>query len=112
MRSAPPAPPRLSSPEPLPRLPSTDPPARLPAPPPLNPPPDPRLLARLPPCRLTRCCALERRCDSESPRALPPNLSAVARSLYGVPPRCSGLWLQLLLPPPTPLLLAGRLLTR
>ena len=30
-------------------------------------------------------------CDSESPRAVPPNLSAVARSRYGAPPRCSGL---------------------
>src|SRR5262249_42177204 len=29
------------------------------------------------------------------PRVVPPNLSAVARSLYGAPPRCCGLCFQL-----------------
>ena len=32
----------------------------------------------------------------ESPRAVPPNLSAAARLEYGVPPRCCGLCCQLL----------------
>src|SRR4051812_41072702 len=76
MRSAPPPPARLLIPAP----------ARLPVPvPPL------RALDRLPPCRPTCCRALAWRLESESPRAVPPNLSAVPRSRYGVPPRCWGL---------------------
>ena len=38
------------------------------------------LLARLPPCLFTCCRAFVCRLDKESPRALPPNLLAVARS--------------------------------
>src|SRR5689334_14135564 len=93
MRSAPPAPP---IPDPPVRLPSPDPVARFATP----APPEPRALDRLPPCWPIRCWALDRRCASESPRALPPNRSAVARSRYGVPPRCAGLCCQLLLLPP------------
>src|SRR5205814_1285250 len=74
--------------------------------------PWPRVLPRFPPCPPFRCRAPDWRCAIESPRALPPNLSAVARSRYGVPPRCAGLWLQLLPPtppaPPTPPTPPGR----
>src|SRR5436305_8323453 len=86
MRSGPP-------PDLLPRLPPL---ARL-----LTPGPRPRVLARLPPCRPTCCRALDCRVARESPRAVPPNLSAVPRSRYGAPPRCSGLcchWLRPLPP--------------
>src|SRR3977135_1656910 len=90
MRSAPP--PRAGLPEPPlppPRLPIPDPPARL--------------LARLPPCRPTCCRALACRLERESPRVVPPNLFAVARSRYGAPPRCSGLCChRSLFPPPSP----------
>src|SRR6202007_2146670 len=80
MRSAPPPPARLPTPAP----------ARL-----LTPGPPPLALDRLPPCRPTCCLALAWRLASESPRAVPPNLSAVARSRYGAPPRCCGLCFQL-----------------
>ena len=83
MRSAPPPPARL--PIPAPPL------ARL-----LTPAPPARLLARLPPCRPTCCLAPAWRLERESPRVVPPNLSAVARSLYGAPPRCCGLCCHLL----------------
>ena len=90
MRSAPPPP----APSP--------PPARLP-----RPPSPARLLAREPPCRPTCCRALACRLESESPRAVPPNRSAVAWSRYGAPPRCCGLCFQLASPPrfPAPMLL-------
>src|SRR5215472_8085972 len=87
MRSAPP-------PGRLPALAPAPPPARL-----LTPAPPVRLLPKLPPCRPTCCFALAWRLDRESPRVVPPNRSAVARSLYGVPPRCSGLCCHLLPPP-------------
>src|SRR5262245_36332462 len=83
------------------------PPARLPpglcdGPPPARPPPGPcdgpparpparpasRVLARFPPWRPTCWRAPACRLDRESPRALPPNLFAVALSPYGAPPRC------------------------
>src|SRR5437773_7037200 len=84
-----PAPPaRLLRPAPLARL--------------LKPAPPARLLGRLPPCRPTCCRALAWRLDRESPRAVPPNLSAVARSRYGAPPRCCGLCFQLASPRPPP----------
>ena len=76
--SAPPPPARLLTPAPPRLLTPVPPPARL-----LTPAP-PRLLARLPPCRPTCCRALAWRLESESPRVVPPNLSAVARSLYGI----------------------------
>src|SRR5437762_1021310 len=82
MRSDPPPPARLPTLAPPPRLLT---PARL-----LRPAPAPRLLDRLPPCRPTCCRALAWRLASESPRVVPPNLSAVPRSPYGAPPRCSG----------------------
>src|SRR5258706_14891283 len=89
MRSAPPPPARLPKPPPPPpRLPIPDPPARL--------------LARLPPCRPTCCRALACRLESESPRAVPPNLFAVPRSPYGAPPRCCGLCFQPESPRPPP----------
>src|SRR5580700_8297189 len=50
------------------------------------------LSAPAPPAR-----ALDWRLARESPRAVPPNLSAVARSPYGAPPRCAGWCCQLLL---------------
>ena len=95
MRSAPPALPLLPKP-PLPaRLLMPPPPSRLP----MLPPPA-RLLGRLPPWRPTCCRALTWRLVRESPRAVPPNLSAVARSRYGAPPRCSGLCCHRSVPPP------------
>src|SRR5215468_11089095 len=72
-----------------------------------KPVPPPRLLARLPPCRPICCRALAWRLASESPRVVPPNLSAVARSRYGAPPRCSGLCCQRFPPAPD-----GRVETR
>src|SRR5580765_6166791 len=97
MRSAPP-------PVLLPTLPLPPAPVLLPKPPLparlLTPAPPPRLLSRLPPCRPTCCRAPACRFARESPRAVPPNLSAVARSRYGAPPRCWGLCCHLL--PPTP----------
>src|SRR3954469_5573932 len=79
------------------------------APPPvarlLTPAPPLPALDRLPPCRPTCCRALAWRLASESPRVVPPNLSAVARSRYGVPPRCWGLCCHLSPAPPPP---AGR----
>src|SRR5207244_1873453 len=92
MRSDPPPAARLPTLAPSERL---LPPARL-----LRPVPAPRLLDRLPPCRPTCCRALAWRFASESPRAVPPNLSAVARSRYGAPPRCCGLCCHLLPAPP------------
>src|SRR5436190_16323575 len=89
MRSAPPAPAALL---PKPAL-----PARL-----LMPPPPARLLGKFPPCRPTCCRALAWRLESESPRVVPPNLSAVARSPYGAPPRCAGLCCHRSLPPRSP----------
>ena len=50
-----------------------------------------------------------RRFARESPRVVPPNLSAVARSLYGAPPRCCGLCFQLASPPRLPPPLLSRL---
>jgi hypothetical protein len=88
IRSAPPPPVRFPAPTPPPALLLT------PAPSPVRPPPG-RLLARLPPCRPSCCRALVCRLARESPRVVPPNLSAVARSLYGAPPRCCGLCFQL-----------------
>jgi len=73
IRSAPP-PARLLAPPPAARLLTPPPVARLLAPAP------PRLLARLPPCLPTCWRALAWRLESESPRVVPPNLSAVARS--------------------------------
>ena len=70
-------------------------------------PAPPRLLAKAPPCRLMDWRAFACRFANESPRVVPPNLSAVARSRYGAPPRCSGLCCQLLRPPP-----AGRVEAR
>src|SRR5205814_8722975 len=58
------------------------------------------ILARLPPWRPSRCLAPAWRLARESPRAAPPNLSAVARSRYGAPPRCCGLCIQLASPRP------------
>ena len=108
-----PPPPRLELPAPAPRLGVS----RVPAP---RSPPEPRLdVSRLPAprsppgcCRLSLpprsppagCClawfwrAFACRFDSESPRVVPPNLSAVDLSEYGAPPRCCGLCCQLLLP--------------
>src|SRR5258708_40374754 len=74
----------------LPIRPAPPPPARLAAPPAarlLAPAPPLRALDRLPPCRPTCCRALAWRLESESPRAVPPNLSAVAPSRYRGPPR-------------------------
>src|SRR6516164_3348094 len=69
-------PPMLFGPPPRARLlPPTPPAVRL-----LTPPPAARLLPRLPPCRPTCCRALAWRFARESPRVVPPNLSAVARS--------------------------------
>src|SRR5215831_11234810 len=68
MRSGPP-------PSPEPRLLRPAPPARL-----APPAPSPRLLAMLPPCLPICWRALACRCARESPRAVPPNRSAVARS--------------------------------
>src|SRR5580704_11673417 len=65
-RSPPPPPALLLTPAPLARS--------------LTPAPPPRLLGRLPPCWPTCCRALAWRLDKESPRDVPPNLSAVARS--------------------------------
>src|SRR5437773_3930654 len=93
----PPSPPRLPAPAPLVRL--------------LTPAPPPRLLAKFPPCRPTCCRALAWRLESESPRAVPPNLFAVPRSPYGAPPRCCGLCFQLpspRAPPPRPGCCDGR----
>src|SRR5215472_2846356 len=56
------------------RLPSPPPPARLPA------PPEARLPGRVPPVREICWRALACRLASESPRVVPPNRSAVARS--------------------------------
>jgi len=56
-------------------------------------PPAARLL-RLPPCWPICWRAPACRFANESPRAAPPNLSAVARSRYGAPPRCCGLCCQ------------------
>src|SRR5246127_5011157 len=89
-------PPIRSAPPPLALFPKPAPPPRLPM-----PAPPPRLLERLPPCRPNCCRALACRLLRESPRVVPPNLSAVARSRYGAPPRCSGLCCHLL-PPPAP----------
>jgi hypothetical protein len=85
MRSGPAAPDLLPKSPPLDRLlmPASP---RLPRPDPPTP-----LLARLPPCLPSCCRALVWRLDKESPRVVPPNLSAVARSRYGAPPLCSGL---------------------
>ena len=80
MRSAPPPNDEPPRPPPL-RLLKPAPPARL-----LTPPPE-RKLDRLPPCRPSCCRAPVWRFASESPRAAPPNRSAVARSRYGAPPR-------------------------
>src|SRR5262249_31314861 len=74
IRSGPPPPARLPRPAPPPRLPA--PPARLPTP----APPPARLLARLPPCLPSCCRALACRLVRESPRVVPPNRFAVARS--------------------------------
>src|SRR5262249_40587448 len=80
-----PTPPRLS-PTP-PRL-SPTPPRLFPTPPRLFPTPPRSPTPPLSPC--CRCRALAWRFAMESPRAVPPNLSAVARLEYGVPPRCCG----------------------
>src|SRR5258707_12832469 len=101
-----PPPPRVTSRLPIRSAPP--PPARLPAPPLARlpaPAPPLRALERLPPCRPTCCRALACRLASESPRAVPPNLSAVARSRYGAPPRCCGLCCHRSPAPPPP---AGR----
>src|SRR4029077_1038592 len=66
------------------------------------PAPPPRLLTKFPPCRPICCRALDCRLESESPRAVPPNLFAVPRSPYGAPPRCCGLCFQLPSPRPPP----------
>src|ERR1700745_3458734 len=71
-------PPIRSAPPPLALFPTPAPPPRLPM-----PAPPPRLLERLPPCRPNCCRALACRLLRESPRVVPPNLSAVARSRYG-----------------------------
>src|SRR5262245_11162534 len=89
--------PRLPPPPPTPpRLPRLPPP-RLPPPPPARlprlPPPAPPLRT-LPPGRDTCCRAPAWRFASESPRAVPPYLFAVARSRYGAPPRCAALCCQ------------------
>src|SRR6516162_595251 len=98
MRSAPPPPGRLRAPAPPPARLLTPPPARL-----LRPPLPARLLARLPPCRPSCCRAPAWRLARESPRVVPPNLSAVARSRYGAPPRCCGLCFHLPSPRPPPM---------
>src|SRR6516162_1173106 len=95
MRSAPPPPGRLRAPAPPPARLLTPPPARL-----LRPPLPARLLGRLPPCRPSCCRAPAWRLARESPRVVPPNMSAVARSRYGAPPRCCGLCFHLLFPAP------------
>src|SRR5262249_53995125 len=82
------APPRLLKPDPLPKL------ARSPT------PPGRVVLPRLPPCRPIWPRALRCRLARESPRVLPPNLFAVFRSGYGVPPRWDGLCCHLFPPPP------------
>src|SRR5258708_39126298 len=72
-----PPPPRVTSR--LPMRSAPPPPARLPTPPParlLTPAPPLLALDRLPPCRPTCCRALALRLASESPRAVPPHLSA------------------------------------
>ena len=74
-----------SLPPPFMRLLTPAPPPRLPIPPLLlrfpKPPPSPkRLLDKFPPCRPICCRALDCRLAKESPRAVPPNRSAVARS--------------------------------
>src|SRR5262252_5514915 len=88
MRSAPPAEARFAKspllPAPLPNCPGV--PLR-----PVVPTAPDRVLGRLPPCLPTCCRAPACRFASESPRAVPPNLFAVARLPYGVPPRCDGL---------------------
>src|ERR1700746_1956700 len=78
-------PPIRSAPPPLVLLPKPAPPPRLPM------PPAAPLLDRLPPCRPSCCRAAAWRKERAPPRVVPPNLSAVARSRYGAPPRCAGL---------------------
>src|SRR5262249_10132908 len=98
IRSVPPPLARLLTPAPL-RLPKLLPPARF-------SPPESRVPARLPPFRPICCRAGAWRFERESPRVVPPKRFAVARSLYGPPPRCSGLGCHLLPPP------AGKVDTR
>jgi hypothetical protein len=82
-------PPRSKLPEPL--LPPEPPRSKLPVEGRLPEPP------RLPPCPWRDLACACRVC-AESPRAPPPYLLAVARSLYGAPPRCLALCCQLLFP--------------
>ena len=93
-----PPPPRLELPAPAPRLDAS----RVPAP--RSPPPGCCRFPIPPRSPPAGCClawfwrAFACRFDRESPRVVPPNLSAVDRSEYGAPPRCCGLCCQLLLP--------------